>query len=83
MLNHLIKNKGGLHNRLTDRIRLMPFNLMETEAFLTSKNAIYDHYQMVLIYMALGGIPFYLDFINPEKIKSPPTNILEKTSSTV
>lgn len=67
MLNHLIKNKGGLHNRLTDRIRLMPFDLKETEAFLTSKNAIYDHYQMVLIYMVLGGIPFYLDFIKSEK----------------
>ncbi len=67
MLNHLIKNKGGLHNRLTDRIKLVPFTLEETEAFLQVKNAIYDRYQTLLLYMVFGGIPFYLDFIKAEK----------------
>lgn len=67
MLNHLIKNRGGLHNRLTDRIRLIPFTLAETEEFLKEKNAIYNRYQTLLIYMAFGGIPFYLDFIKSEK----------------
>jgi AAA+ ATPase superfamily predicted ATPase len=67
MLNHLIKNRGGLHNRLTDRIKLNPFNLEETEAFLKEKNAIYNRYQTLLIYMVFGGIPFYLDFIQSSK----------------
>jgi len=67
MLNNLIKNKGGLHNRITDRIKLAPFTLKETEDFLKEKNAIYNRYQTLLIYMVLGGIPFYLDFIKPEK----------------
>jgi len=67
MLSHLIKNRGGLHNRLTDRIRLAPFTLAETEEFLKEKNAVYNRYQTLLIYMAFGGIPFYLDFIKSEK----------------
>lgn len=67
MLKHLIKNRGGLHNRITDRIKLNPFTLEETETFLQSKNAIYNRYQTLLLYMAFGGIPFYLDFIKAEK----------------
>ncbi len=67
MLNHLIKNRGGLHNRITDRIKLTPFLLAETEKFLLSKNAVYDRYQILTLYMVFGGIPFYLDFIKPGK----------------
>ncbi|NUO02163.1 MAG: ATP-binding protein, partial [Saprospiraceae bacterium] len=33
MINHLIHNRGGLHNRITERIQLPPFTLAETEAF--------------------------------------------------
>lgn len=67
MLNHLLKNKGGLHNRITDRMKLAPFSLEETETFLASKNAAYNRYQTLLLYMVFGGIPFYLDFIKSEK----------------
>ncbi|HQJ91081.1 MAG TPA: ATP-binding protein [Paludibacteraceae bacterium] len=34
MLNKLINNRGGLHNRLTHKILLQPFTLSETEAYL-------------------------------------------------
>ncbi|MCY7358257.1 MAG: hypothetical protein LH609_12530 [Rudanella sp.] len=37
-------NKGGLHNRLTKRIKLDPFALAETEAFFTHKGAAFDRY---------------------------------------
>lgn len=67
MLNNLINNRGGLHNRITDRIKLQAFNLEETELFLKEKNAVYNRYQTLLIYMAFGGIPFYLDYIAAEK----------------
>lgn len=67
MLNNLLKNRGGLHNRITDRIKLAPFSLRETEDFLHEKNAVYNRYQNLLLYMAFGGIPFYLDFIKAEK----------------
>lgn len=67
MLNHLIKNRGGLHNRITGRIKLAPFTLQETEFFLHQRNAIYNRYQTLILYMAFGGIPFYLNFIKAEK----------------
>ena len=38
MLNKLINNRGGLHNRVTRRIRLEPINLKETHQFLKNMN---------------------------------------------
>ena len=61
MLNKLIHNRGGLHNRVTNRIRLEPFTLREAEQLLLRKNAALDRYQIIQYYMAVGGIPFYLD----------------------
>ena len=34
MVQKIIKNKGGLHNRISRKIRLLPFNLHETEQYL-------------------------------------------------
>ncbi len=64
MIKNLLNNRGGLHNRITGRIKLEPFTLAETEAFLKFKEAAFDRYQITLMYMALGGIPFYLDHID-------------------
>jgi uncharacterized protein len=61
IINKLIKNKGGLHNRLTARVKLEPFTLHETELFLQSKSIALDRYQIVQLYMAFGGIPYYLE----------------------
>ncbi len=65
MLEKLIKNKQGLYNRVTNRIKLKPFTLKETNEFLIKKGGNFDHYQVVQIYMAMGGIPFYLNQIIP------------------
>ena len=73
MINELINNHGGLHNRVTKRLSLQPFTLQETEEFLRHKGSVYDRYQIVQVYMALGGIPFYLEQIDPTK--SIPQNI--------
>jgi uncharacterized protein len=63
IINQLINNRGGLHNRLTERILLKPFSLAETEQFLKAKGANYDRYQLLELYMAMGGIPYYLENI--------------------
>jgi len=42
---------------------LKPFNLIETEAFLKSRQIFIDRYQILQLYMAMGGIPHYLDEI--------------------
>jgi uncharacterized protein len=64
MINKLINSRGGLHNRVTHRIRLQPFTLRECEAYFTARSAGFDRYQIVLLYMVMGGIPFYLDQVN-------------------
>ncbi|MEI7595899.1 MAG: ATP-binding protein [Bacteroidota bacterium] len=63
MVKNIINNKGGLHNRISCKIRLEPFNLYESELFLKSKNINLEHYDLLQLYMAVGGIPFYLDKI--------------------
>ncbi|MCS7035624.1 MAG: ATP-binding protein [Saprospiraceae bacterium] len=65
MLNNVIRNRGGLHNRITERIRIEPFTLRECERYFREKNAIFDRYQLLQLYMVFGGIPFYLDRIDP------------------
>ncbi len=76
MIKNLLNNRGGLHNRTTGRIRLEPFTLAETEAFLTYKNATFDRYQIVLFYMVFGGIPYYLDNIEVGLSASQNINML-------
>lgn len=65
MIQNVVNNRGGLHNRLTKRIHLEPFTLAETEQYLQSREVYFDRYQITQIYMALGGIPHYLKEIVP------------------
>lgn len=60
MIQKIINNRGGLHNRVTRKIRLLPFTVCETEAFLQSRKVILDKYQVLQLYMVMGGIPQYL-----------------------
>ena len=73
MVQKIINNKGGLHNRISRKIRLLPFNLNETELFLIKNGIKYTRYDIIQIYMALGGIPHYLEKLN--KGLSVPQNI--------
>lgn len=73
MINKLINNKGGLHNRVTQKIKIEPFNLMECQELLNHKKITLDHYHLIQLYMVLGGIPFYWDAI--KKGLSVPQNI--------
>jgi len=61
MIQKVVNHKGGLHNRITKRIFLKPFNLAETEAFLRNREVFIDRYQTLQLYMAMGGIPHYLE----------------------
>lgn len=61
MVRKIIQNKGGLHNRISRKIRLLPFNLYETEQFLLKNGIKYTRYDIMQIYMALGGVPHYLE----------------------
>ncbi|MFT4093662.1 MAG: ATP-binding protein [Niabella sp.] len=63
MIKKIVNNKGGLHNRVTKRIRLQPFTLQEIEAYLKFRKVNIDRYQILQLYMAMGGIPQYLNEI--------------------
>jgi hypothetical protein len=65
MIDKIIDNRGGLHNRVTQTIRLLPFTLSETQQYLQNKGVILDQYSQLQLYMAVGGIPHYLRNINP------------------
>lgn len=64
MIKHIVRNKGGLHNRLTGRIRLEPFNLKETQQFLKEKYPNLNHIQLLQIFFVMGGIPYYLKLLD-------------------
>jgi len=65
MLQKVIHHKGGLHNRVTRRIRLTPFTLGETEQFLVSRGVRLNRRQVLDVYMVMGGVPHYLRQVEP------------------
>ena len=73
VLKNLLKNRGGLHNRVTRRMRLLPFTLKETEAYFKEKEINLGHYRICEAYMIFGGVPYYLSLIG--KGLSLPQNV--------
>jgi hypothetical protein len=63
MIQNIVKSRGGLHNRVTQRMQLSPFTLKETEDYLKSCSINLDRYQVLQLYMVMGGIPHYLSGI--------------------
>lgn len=64
LVKNIEDNKGGLHNRLTAKIRLMPFSLNETQKFLNRKGIRWDVAKIAECYMIMGGIPYYLNLLD-------------------
>jgi hypothetical protein len=67
MIDHVVHHKGGLHGRITQEIRLLPFNLKETEQFLQAKEIRLDRKQILEVYMCLGGVAKYLSYLERGK----------------
>lgn len=65
IINKVINNKGGLHNRITCQVQLMPFTLRETKQFLELSKVKLTLKDIVTLYMSVGGVPFYLKDIQP------------------
>jgi len=60
IINNLIKNRGGLHNRVTHKIPLKPFTLKECQEYFAASGFRLSTKQIAECYMVLGGVPFYL-----------------------
>jgi len=67
MLNNIIKNRGGLHNRVTRQISLQPFSLKECEELTVKLNFDLDKKDILNYYMIFGGVPFYWKHLNKSK----------------
>ncbi len=63
IINKVINDRGGLHNRITCSIAMQPFTLKETAAFLKLKKVELVSKDIIQLYMATGGVPFYLNSI--------------------
>ena len=59
IVGKILKDHGGLHNRLTDQIHLQPFTLLECERMVQAKGLSLSRQQILEGYMVLGGVPFY------------------------
>ena len=59
ILSKIVNNHGGLHNRLTDRIHLKPFNLAECEALARERGLAMPRAHILEAYMIFGGVPYY------------------------
>ena len=67
IINKVINNRGGLHNRITKQIMLRPFDLKETKAFLEMNHVKLVLKDIIQLYMCVGGVPFYLKDTVPSK----------------
>ncbi|MGN0237756.1 MAG: ATP-binding protein [Lepagella sp.] len=65
ILDKLINNHGGLYGRTTHIIKLSPFTLGECELFFKSKNMPISRYDIIQSYMIFGGVPYYLNYFEP------------------
>lgn len=70
MVNNLINDKGGLHNRVTHEIHLYPFTLHEMELYMKNAGFKWSRLLILQTYMILGGIPYYLDLLDKDEVFS-------------
>ncbi len=66
IIDKVVMNYGGLHNRLTEQIYLRPFTLRECEQYALEKNLGMSRRNILETYMVLGGIPFYWDMLRKD-----------------
>lgn len=65
LIDKILHDKGGLHNRCTVAIKLNEFNLYEVNEYLTKyKEFNLSKKNIIDIYNIIGGIPYYWNLIS-------------------
>lgn len=64
IINKIIRNKGGLHNRITHSLPVRPFHLGECEEYFRTYGFGFTQRQVAECYMTMGGIPYYFSLMN-------------------
>lgn len=63
IIDNVIMNYGGLHDRITKQIQLKPFTLSECEEYCKSRKLNFNRRQILEGFMVMGGIPYYWSFL--------------------
>ena len=66
LMKNLLKNRRGLHHRVTGRLVLQPFTLGECEEFCSELGLPLTRKRILDAYMIFGGVPFYLRLLRPD-----------------
>ena len=72
IIDNVINDRGGLHNRVTRQLWIAPFSLGECEKYYQHNNVELNRHQIAELYMIFGGIPYYMNYaekgMSPEQI---------------
>lgn len=66
MVENIINDHGGLHDRITHTIYLHQFTLAETERYLSTHGMKWPRQTIVETYMVFGGVPYYLSLLDSQ-----------------
>lgn len=67
MLDNLINNHGGLHNRVTHQMLIEPFSLRECKQYFDAYDFGYADREIAESYMVFGGVPYYLSLMKQDE----------------
>ncbi len=73
IMKKVFHNRGGLYNRIAEKILLSEFTLKECEEFSEDRNLGFSRQQILSLYMVIGGVAFYWTKI--EKGRSVAQNV--------
>ena len=67
MIDHIINNRGGLHNRKTHQIYIAPFTLEESRRYFKAYGFPYREKEIAECYMVMGGVAYYYSLMNTKE----------------
>ncbi len=67
IVKKVFRNRGGLYNRVTERIHLEPFTLSECREMCKSMHLQFSDRDIAELYMVFGGVPYYWSFLERGK----------------
>ena len=67
MIDNIINNRGGLHNRRTHQIYVAPFTLEETGSYFKTYGFGYRQKEIAECYMVMGGVAYYYSLMSPKE----------------
>lgn len=67
MIDNIINNRGGLHNRKTHQIYVAPFTLNESRRYFNAYGFGYREKEIAECYMVMGGVPYYYSLMDQKE----------------